>query len=123
MYGPYNHTPTQVPHFIYTPFLNNEREQFPEVDPSKFKESAEAFSHLMSDGSHILDELSESDELAFEVMEAAQVNDIKRVENLLKQTGVESDFEVEYTPSGLTLRMKTRANDAECCVLTMLLRW
>ncbi|GEN45832.1 hypothetical protein [Alkalibacillus haloalkaliphilus] len=110
--------------FIYSPeFTVEQRQEFPEIDPSKFKESAEAFSQLMADGSLMLDELSQSDELAFEVMEAAQVNDINRVQELLQATGVTHDLDVEFTPSGITLRMRTSANAGNCCVLTMLLKW
>ncbi|WP_029424973.1 hypothetical protein [Alkalibacillus haloalkaliphilus] len=75
--------------FIYSPeFTVEQRQDFPEVDPSKFKESAEAFSHLMADGSLMLNKLLQSDELAFNVMEAAQVNDLERVQQLLQGTGV-----------------------------------
>ncbi|MDQ0351184.1 hypothetical protein J2R98_000987 [Alkalibacillus filiformis] len=111
--------------YVYSPEIicDQQRQEFPEVDPLKFMESAEAFSHLMADGSLMLDQLSQSDELAFEVMEAAQVNDLERVQQLLQGTGVEHDLDVEFTPSGITIKMRTSANAGDCCVLTMLLRW
>lgn len=99
------------------------RQNYPEVDPTVFKESAEAFRDLLNDASGILQRLSESEDFAFEVMDAAQQNDFERVQALLESTGIHNEVEVDYNPDGITMTMQANVEGADCCHLTMDLRW
>ncbi|MFD2637957.1 hypothetical protein [Piscibacillus salipiscarius] len=96
---------------------------YPDVDPTVFKESAEAFRDLLNDASGILQKLSESEDFAHQVMDAAQKNDIDRVRELLESTGIHNNVEVDYNPDGITLIMQANVEGADCCHLTMDLRW
>ncbi|SEQ51890.1 hypothetical protein [Piscibacillus halophilus] len=99
------------------------RQEYPEVDPSLFKESAEAFREILYDASGILQRLSESEDFAFQVMDAAQKDDVERVRQLLESTGIHNKVEVDYNPDGIKMTMQTEVEGADCCHLTMDLRW
>ena len=96
---------------------------YPEVDPTSFKESAEAFRKLMLDAGQLFTALGNTPNLARDMMDAAQVNDMNKVERLIKSTGVKGKVELKYTPDSLRIKMVSQAEETECCQLTMVLRW
>ncbi|MUK90747.1 hypothetical protein GMD78_20535 [Ornithinibacillus sp. L9] len=99
------------------------RQQYPDVDPDLFFQSAGVFKKLMADASIILNKLSEDEDLAYEIMDAAQKNQATRVKELIKSTGVHGDVDVDFNPDGLNLEMHSKVEDTECCKLSMALRW
>src|SRR5690625_180429 len=114
-------------YFKYASFGNNSYEhdyrQYPEVDPSTFQHSAEAFRQLMQDAGQLFTALGTQPDLAREMMDAAQVDDKERVEELIHSTGVVGNVELQYTPESLTINMDSQAVGTECCQLTLVFRW
>ncbi|WP_078379209.1 hypothetical protein [Sutcliffiella halmapala] len=96
---------------------------YPPVDSTFFTESAGAMQQLMKEASVILQKLSHSKEFATEVMSAAQEGQKDKVEQLLKSTGVHSGVEVDYNPDGINLKLASSVDGADCCHLTITLRW
>ncbi|WP_066175724.1 hypothetical protein [Bacillus marinisedimentorum] len=99
------------------------RQQYPDVDPELFSESAQAFQVLMKDAGKILDKLAESKMFAHDVMAAAQEDKKQKVEQLIQSTGVMSKVVVTYNPDSIHLQFHSRVHGTECCALTMVLRW
>ncbi len=116
--NPYYHYPNPRPIEVSTYYRT-----YPDVDPTQFKKSAESFQRLMNDASQIFERLAQSEEFAFEVMQAAQVDDVQRVQELVESTGVHGNVDIDYNPDGLTLEMHSQVEGSDCCILTMVIRW
>ncbi|WP_188455524.1 hypothetical protein [Virgibacillus oceani] len=110
-----HHQPVQ-----YVPYV---RPDFPDVNPNFFHESAGAFRQLLNDAAIILNKLADSREFAYKVMDAAQKNELDKVEELIRSTGIKGDIEVNYNPDGINLKMGSKIEDTECCKLDMAIRW
>lgn len=130
MYYPHYPQPHYYPknsHFPIYPYINLRNGQlyrpYPPVDPTFFTESAGAMQQLMKEASIILQRLSESKQFASEVMSAAQEGKMEKVEELLKSTGVHSGVDVDYNPDGINLKLSSSVDGADCCHLTIALRW
>lgn len=104
-------------------YIPNERVQYPEVDAQFFHQSAGAFKKLMKEATIILNKLSESEDFAYKIMNAAQQNDSKKVEELIKSTGVSGDVETSFNPDGINLIMASKVEGTDCCKLEMAIRW
>lgn len=116
----------QQPTYYYNqpqPYNPYERQQYPEVDATLFHQSAGVFKKLMNEATIILNKLSESEEFAYKVMDAAQQNKTKKVEKLIKSTGVPGDVEISYNPDGINIIMVSKVEDTDCCKLEMAIRW
>ncbi|CAG9621006.1 glucose-1-phosphate adenylyltransferase family protein [Sutcliffiella rhizosphaerae] len=96
---------------------------YPPVDATFFSESASAMQSLMKEASIILQKLSDSKVFASEVMSAAQEGNKKKVDQLIKSTGVHAGIHVDFTPDGIRLTMSSQAEGTQCCHLTIELRW
>lgn len=105
------------------PYMPYDRVQYPEVDPALFHQSAGEFKKLMNEAIIILNKLSESEEFAYKVMNAAQQNKTEKVEKLIKSTGVQGNVEISYNPDGINIIMSTKVESTDCCKLEMAIRW
>ncbi|MGY0693899.1 hypothetical protein ACW2QC_14110 [Virgibacillus sp. FSP13] len=112
-----------ITYYPASPYMLSARPQYPEVDPTLFHQSAGAFKTLMNDATIILNKLADSKEFAYQVMNAAQVNDKDEVEKLIKSTGVKENVNVDFNPDAITLEMMSKLEKTECCKLAMTLRW
>ncbi|ASK61822.1 hypothetical protein CFK37_06450 [Virgibacillus phasianinus] len=99
------------------------RPEYPETDAALFHQSAGAFKQLVKEATIILNRLSGSEEFAYKVMDAAQQNDSKKVEELIKSTGVSVDFQTSYNPDGINIILISKVENIECCKLEMAIRW
>lgn len=97
--------------------------QYPSIDPTFFNESALSMQHLLKEASLVLNRLAQSKQFAGQVMSAAQKSDSKGVERLIKSTGIKADVKVTFNPDGINMRLSSQVAGAECCKLTIALRW
>ncbi|WP_102347192.1 hypothetical protein [Bacillus sp. Marseille-P3661] len=97
--------------------------QYPEVDPTVFNESAVAFKKLLQDASTVLDKLASSKVFASKIMSAAQESNLNEVDNLIKSTGIQSNFKTSFNPDGIEMYFWSEVEETECCKLDMKLRW
>ncbi|WP_099159109.1 hypothetical protein [Virgibacillus ndiopensis] len=110
-------------HHQSRPFIPYVRPDFPEVNPSFFHESAGAFRKLLNEAAIILNKLADSEQFAYKVMDAAQKNELDKVEKLIESTGIQGDIDVSYNPDGINLKMGSEIENTECCKLEMAIRW
>lgn len=97
--------------------------EFPPVDPAVFTTSVMAFQSLMRDGNIILDRIAESDDFAYQLMDAAQKSDQVTVDQLIRSTGVSSDVKTSFTPDSIRFELRADVEGTDCCRLNMSLRW
>lgn len=101
----------------------NSVRELPDVDPTKFTESASTFRGLMKDASKVLNRLADSKAFAHDVMSAAQLSNAIKVEELIESTGIDSKVTPTYNPDGLTMVFHEQVEKTDCCKLTLTLRW
>ena len=56
-------------------------------------------------------------------MNEAQLSNMKKVEELIKSTGITVNVETVFTPAGIHIRLDNAEIQGKCCQLTMLLHW
>ncbi len=109
------------PYFPYYQQLSYR--QYPPIDPGKFMVSAKNMKNLMNDASLLLAKMAGSRRFSLELMSSAQAADQKKIENMIKSTGVVLVPDVKYTPDGLILTFESGDKYQECCSLKLNLRW
>lgn len=109
--------------FHTEPYTSHSRQQYPEVDPTIFHQSAKSFQPLMDDGSTLLDKLSESESFATQIMDAAQRSDKEKVKQLIKSAGLQSTATTQFNPDSITITLYSDDEPKTCCKLSMGLRW
>lgn len=97
--------------------------QFPEVDTKNLHQSAQETRKLMKEASIVLDKFADSKEFSKKVMEAAQESKMDEVKRLIKSLGITSEISIYYNPDELRLVFYSKVKNAECCKLTVALRW
>ncbi|MFG6115442.1 hypothetical protein ACGTN9_09645 [Halobacillus sp. MO56] len=107
----------------YVPVRYPQEPVYPPVDSAMFSDSAAAMEKLLDEASLVLRRLAESETFAHDVMAAAQVNDMKKVDALLKSTGIHSGVQTKVNPDGLNLQLSSEVEGVDCCHLTIALRW
>ncbi|MCM3163898.1 hypothetical protein [Metabacillus litoralis] len=97
--------------------------QYPEVDPTLLEQSAKSMQKLMKEASLVLNKLADSKDFATKVMSAAQQSNKKEVDKLIQSTGIKSKVNTTFNPDGINMRLSSAIGEAECCHLTIALRW
>ncbi|PMC39165.1 hypothetical protein CJ195_04305 [Bacillus sp. UMB0899] len=97
--------------------------QFPDVNPTMFEQSAKSMQMLMKEASLVLNKLAQSKDFATKVMYAAQQSNMNEVDKLIKSTGIKSTVKTSFNPDGIQMKLTSSIGEAECCHLTVSLRW
>ncbi len=97
--------------------------QFPDVDATRFRNSAEASKQLLNEANLLATKISESREYAQEIKSAAQQSDNEKVEQLVRSVGIHSRTRISFTPDNLEVRLSKSLNSIDCCHFTISLRW
>lgn len=99
------------------------RQQYPDVDPAIFHQSADSFKSLISDGNKLLDQLSESESFAEQIMDAAQQGDKEEVKKLVESTDLQASVKTRFNPDSITITLYSNDEQENCCKLAMGFRW
>ncbi|MFD2214459.1 hypothetical protein [Metabacillus endolithicus] len=97
--------------------------QYPEVDPTLLEQSAKSMQKLMKEASLVLNKLADSKDFATKVMSAAQQSNKQEVDKLIQSTGIKSKVNTTFSPDGINMKLSSAIGGAECCYLTIALRW
>lgn len=114
--------PFQLPLYPFHPAKVRLR-QYPEVDPSIFMSSAQHMGPLLRDAGTLLNKMAESWKFSYDLMSAAQESDKQKVEQIIREAGIQIIPKITYDPDGLNLYFTTGENEMTCCHLTLQLRW
>ena len=120
-------------HYVYYSTLTSHRQSptqnavdpslFPPVDPRLLHTSAQKFQKLMGEANKLVDKITSSNEFAYELMNQAQLSNTKKVEELIKSTGITVKVETSFTPTGIHIKLDNSEVQGRCCQMAMLLRW
>lgn len=114
-----------LPFYPYPPISSNYREhsQFPPVNPEHLKSSAKKFQALMKEAQQIVVRIGNDEKFAYELMNAAQLSQKEKVENMIKSTGITIKSKVDFTPTGIRIFLDNSDEFNNCCDLLIALRW
>lgn len=124
--NPYTHPKGQPVNGHQSPHQNGRfqaQNQFPPVDTRHLYTSAQGFQELMREAGLLVNEIVNSPEFAYELMNEAQQSNKKKVEALIASTGVTVKVNTKYTPTGIHIEFDSSKNEGGCCKLNMGLLW
>lgn len=77
----------------------------------------------MKEAHKLVDKINTSKEFAHELMHEAQLSNAKKVDELIKSTGITIKVETSFTPTGIHIKLDNSEVQGRCCQLAMLLHW
>ncbi|MEK5233764.1 hypothetical protein MHB42_18885 [Lysinibacillus sp. FSL K6-0232] len=110
------------PYFLYAyqyPAYQLAINPFPPVDTHKFKNSATQIKAIMQQAQLLTDKINSSQQFAHDLMNAAQLSNKAKVEQLITSTGITMKFETNYTPDSFQIRLI----NSGCCGITLNMNW
>ena len=129
-YNPYPHWsyPFADPQWLYNEHLQQQTvlkppSAFPTINTQVLNTSAQRFQELLKQANLLADKIVNSKEFAHELMEAAQLSNTKKVEELIVSTGITIKIKTYFTPTGIRIELKNDGNTGDCCHLLMSLKW
>jgi hypothetical protein len=85
--------------------------------------SAKKFQELTKQANLLAGKIVNSKEFAHELMEAAQLSNTKKVEELILSTGITLKIKTYFNPTGIRIELNNSENEVVCCNLLMTLKW
>lgn len=106
-----------------TDITSEPQNPFPPVSTKRLNTSAQRFQELMKQADLLTDKIVTSNEFAHELMNAAQLSNTKKVEELILTTGITLTIETKFTPTGISVTLANSEVEGGCCNLLMTLHW
>ena len=97
--------------------------QFPPVNTKQLHSSAENFQVIMREARLLIDKIVSTPSFAFELMDAAQLSNQKKVDELIVSTGITIKAETTFSPTGIQIEFDNSKMGAGCCKLDLSLLW
>lgn len=116
LYSPYQ--PYSLPRFN-----RKSKAIYPAVKTNTLFQSAEKFQLLMNQAHLLINKVKTSPKFARDLMEAAQSSNKKRVEELIRSTGITINVQTNFNPDGIKISLSNAEKDVGCCTLNMVLKW
>ncbi|MFJ7935952.1 hypothetical protein [Sporosarcina sp. NPDC096371] len=96
---------------------------FPPVDTHQLHASAGKMLEIIKQAQLLINKVVDSSEFAFELMNASQLSNQQKVDELIKSTGVTSKIKTKFNPSGIHIELDNAEKLGECCKLLIALQW
>ena len=96
---------------------------FPSINTQMLNTSAQRFQELLKQADLLAGKIVNSKEFANELMEAAQLSNTKKVEELITSTGITLKIKTSFSPTGIRIELNNSENEGNCCNLLMTLKW
>jgi hypothetical protein len=96
---------------------------FPTVNIQRLNTSAQRFQELLKQADLVAGKIVNSKKFAHDLMEAAQLSNTKKVEELIKSTGITMKIKTYFNPTGIRIEINNADNEGDCCNLLMTLKW
>ena len=125
--GPYY----QIPTWINAPYqpgssINNYSpysRQVPAINTSKFRSAATRTASYLTEALNIVNRISSSPQLSYQIMNASEMNKIAEVNKLLLSTGIRIAPSIYYDPEGIRLVFTDKQSNPPCCEVGVVIRW
>ncbi|WP_255551148.1 hypothetical protein [Sporosarcina sp. E16_8] len=96
---------------------------FPSINTQVLNTSAQRFQELLKQADLLAGKIVNSKEFAHELMEAAQLSNTKKVEDLIVSTGITLKIKTYFSPTGIRIELNNDESAGDCCHLLMTLKW
>jgi hypothetical protein len=96
---------------------------FPSINTQMLNTSAKKFQELTKQANLLAGKIVNSKEFAHELMEAAQLSNTRKVEELIISTGITLKIKTYFSPTGIRIELTNSENGGDCCNLLMTLKW
>ena len=124
--GPYYQIPTwinppiQSDHALnYSPY----NRQVPAINTAKFRNAANRTASYLTEALNIVNRISSSPQLSYQIMNASEMNKISEVNKLLLSTGIRIAPSIYYDPDGIRLVFTDKQSSPPCCEVGVVIRW
>lgn len=77
----------------------------------------------MQQASLLINRIVNSQRFAYQLMDGAQKSNQRRVEQLIKSTGITIKYIVRFTPTALQIELDNSKEGMNCCQMLVGLRW
>ncbi|WP_255452156.1 hypothetical protein GGGNBK_12190 [Sporosarcina sp. ANT_H38] len=96
---------------------------FPSINTQVLNTSAHSFQELLKQADLLAGKIVNSKEFAHDLMEAAQLSNTKKVDELILSTGITLKIKTYFSPTGIRIELTNAGNEGSCCNLLMTLKW
>ncbi len=96
---------------------------FPPVNTEQLHTSAKRFESIMREVDLFIEKLLISETFATELMDAAQLSDHNKVNELILSAGVTVHVKTNFNPTGIQIEFDNTEQGEGCCKLTISLLW
>ena len=96
---------------------------FPPINTQQLHTSAEKMLDITKQAQFVINRIVDSQDFAHELMDASQLSNQKKVDELIKSTGVTSKVTTKFTPSGIQIEFDNAEKSGDCCKLQLTLKW
>ena len=93
------------------------------MNTKQLHSSAENFQVIMREARLLIDKIVSTPSFAFELMDAAQLSNQKKVDELIVSTGITIKAETTFSPTGIQIEFDNSKMGAGCCKLDLSLLW
>ncbi len=101
----------------------NSPNPFPDVNTQRLHASAGKMLEVINQSQLLINRIVESPDFAHNLMDAAQLSNQKRVDELIQSTGITTKVKTTFTPSGIQIELDNSERLGACCKLKIALRW
>ena len=112
-------TPYQSESTYYSPYIR----QVPAINTSKFRSAANRTAAYLTEAINIVNRISNSQQLSYQIMNASEMNKIAEVNKLLLSTGIRIAPSIYYDPEGIRLVFTDKQSNPPCCEVGVVIRW
>ena len=111
--------PTPLPRQTAMPTNETNGNPYPPVNTKKLGNSVSKMKRMVPQVQLLFDKISNSDQFARDLKNAAQRSDKETVNRLIRSVGITNEFEIKYTPDSIQIKLIEK----NCCVFTAVLDW
>jgi len=96
---------------------------FPPINTDRLNKSAHSFRELMRQADLLIDKIISNPAFSNELMNAAQLSNKKKVQELVRSAGITIKGDINYHPSGIRIELDNSESRGNCCKLQIALSW
>jgi len=106
-----------------SPISQNAPNPFPPVNTQRLHASAGKMLEVIKQSQLLINTIVDSPDFARNLMDAAQLSNQQKVDELIQSVGITSKVTTKFTPSGIHIELDNAEMLGECCKLQIALRW
>lgn len=112
-------------HYFHPQWMvsQNAPNPFPSVNTQRLHASAGKMLEVIKQSQLLINRIVDSTDFSYDLMDAAQLSNQKKVDELIQSIGITTKVTTKFTPSGIHIEFDNAEMPGECCKLQIALRW